>query len=203
MRYAAPLFPRSALPSHKHTLTRNGQLASPSPTLAVYRLFQMLRELPTASVPVTAQVASTADAIVPRVGSVSAGQVDVVVAVDSSAHPLVHVTALVNNFDLYSLPVSNKTVQLDFANLPAGAVAPASAMVSRIDSTHANPRATWEAAGQPDYCTPAEIAAEMAASQLVDEPVALTKNADGSLSVTIELEPFSVARVRFSYAAEV
>ena len=168
----------------------------------IYRFFQMLRQLPAASVPITAQAADPAAAIVQRRGSVSAGQVDAVVAVDDSAHPLVHVTALVNNFDLYTLPVSNKTVQLNFANPPAGAVVPPSALVSRIDSTHANPRAAWEAAGQPAYCSPTQIAAEMAASQLVDESVALTKNADGSLSITLTLEPFSVARVRFSYTVE-
>ena len=168
----------------------------------IYRFFEMLKALPPAAVPVTAQVANPADAVVPRAGSVSAGQVDAVVAVDDSMHPLVHVTALLNNFDLFDGPSSsNKTVQLVFAKLPAGAVAPANAMVDRIDSTHANPRAVWVAAGQPQYCSPTEIAAELAASQLVAEPLALTANADGSYSVTLTLEPFSVARVRFDYTA--
>ena len=168
----------------------------------IYRLFEMLKALPASAVPVTAQVATPSDVIVPRVGSVSAGQVDVVVAVDASQHPLIHVTALMNNFDLYSLPVANKTVQVNFARLPAGAVVPNVATLDRIDSTHANPRAVWDAAGGPQYCSPTEIAAELAASQLVGEGLALTSNADGSLSALLTLEPFSVARIRFSYTVE-
>ena len=168
----------------------------------IYRFFQMLRALPAASVPVTAQVADAQDAIVQRVGSVSAGTVDAVVAVDDSMHPLIHVTALLNNFDVYDAPgMANKTVTVVFASLPAGATVPASAILNRIDSTHANAVAAWNAAGNPMYCSPSEIAAEMAASQLVDEAIALTA-AGSSLSVTITLEPFSVSRVRFSYSVE-
>jgi xylan 1,4-beta-xylosidase len=168
----------------------------------IYRLFEMLKALPASAVPVTAQVAAPSDIIVPRVGSVSAGQVDVVVAVDASQHPLIHVTALMNNFDLYTLPVANKTVQVNFARLPAGAVVPKVATLDRIDSTHANPRAAWDAAGGPNYCSPTEIAAELAASQLIGEDLALTLNADSSLTATLTLEPFSVARIRFSYTVE-
>ena len=168
----------------------------------IYRMFEMLRALPAAAVPVTAQAADALDSIVQRVGSVSAGTVDAVVAVDASMHPLVHVTALLNNFDIYDAPgMANKTVTITFANVPAGATFPASAVLNRIDSTHANAVATWNANGRPLYCSPTEIVAELAASQLVDEAVALTA-AETSLSVTITLEPFSVARVRFSYTVE-
>ena len=63
-----------------------------------YRMFQMLKALPPGAVPVTAQAADVAaDVVVQRIGSVSAGPVDAVVAVDDSMHPLVHVTALLNN----------------------------------------------------------------------------------------------------------
>lgn len=168
----------------------------------IYRMFEMLRALPAAAVPVTAQAADALDSIVQRVGSVSAGTVDAVVAVDASMHPLIHVTALLNNFDIYNAPgMANKTVTITFVNVPAGATFPASAVLNRIDSTHANAVATWNAKGSPLYCSPTEIAAELAASQLVDEAVALTA-AETSLSVTITLEPFSVARVRFSYTVE-
>ena len=166
-------------------------------------MFQMLKALPPGAVPVTAQAADVAaDVVVQRIGSVSAGPVDAVVAVDDSMHPLVHVTALLNNFDVYDAPgMANKTVTIIFQNVPAGATVPASAIVNRIDSMHANPVAVWNAAGNPMYPSPTEVAAEMAASQLVDETVALTP-AGSSLSVTLTLEPFSVARVRFSYTVE-
>ena len=42
----------------------------------------------------------------------------------------------------------------------------------------------------------------MAASQLVPEPLQLVAEGAGVVAVTLQLEPFSVARVRFSFTVE-
>ena len=93
-------------------------------------------------------------------------------------------------------------MKLLFSRLPPGSTTPSSATLDRIDSTHANPFAAWVAAGGPQYCSPQQIAAEMAASQLVPEPLQLVAEGAGVVAVTLQLEPFSVARVRFSFTVE-
>jgi hypothetical protein len=81
---------------------------------------------------------------------------------------------------------------------------PAAATVEFIDFTHANPRATWIANGQPKYCSADEIAAELKASELVEESIDLVYIGAGSssgsaISAKLTLEPFSVARIKFEY----
>jgi xylan 1,4-beta-xylosidase len=164
----------------------------------VYRAFQMMAQLPAAA----AQVNSTAPGVVYRPGSATVGTVDVMVAT-SRAGSLVSVTALLNNFNTYGNNVSAQTVSVTFANLSAaaGVPLPTSATLELIDATHANARPVWEAAGSPLYPSPAEVAAELAASQLVQQSLALQPAAGGGVQATLTMQPQSVARVRFEYAA--
>ena len=166
----------------------------------VYRMFEMLKALPPQSVPISiTHMADSSALIVNRTGSVSAGQVDIVVAVDTSMGNEVAVTAIINNFDVPGFVISNKTVQLTFAGLKYAKIS-STATLDRIDSTHANAIEVWIQAGSPKYPSATEIAAEMAASQLVPEEIPLSLASDGSsATVTFMLEPYSVARVRFSY----
>ena len=175
-------------------MTNNGV---PKP---VYRMFEMLKALPVQAVPITvSQTATLNDKIINRIGSISAGQVDIVVAIDTSLGNEVAVTAIMNNFDVPGFNVSDKTVQLTFSGLHFKTISPM-ATLDRIDSTHANAIEIWIQAGSPEYPTSDEIAAEMAASKLIPENVPLTIGSDStSATVIVTMEPYSVARVRFSY----
>jgi beta-xylosidase len=74
------------------------------------------------------------------------------------------------------------------------------ATLDRIDSTHANAIEIWIQAGSPEFPTSDEIAAEMAASKLIPESIPLNIGSDStSATVTVTMEPYSVARVRFSF----
>ena len=55
-------------------------------------------------------------------------------------------------------------------------------------------------AGAPQYPSAVEIALEMSASKLVPEDIQLSISSDGtSATVTVTMEPYSVARVCFSF----
>ena len=164
----------------------------------VYRAMQMLAALPPAGVPV-AFTGAAARAAHARAGSASAGAVDVVVGVDASGAPVRAVTALLTNYDYFGAPPNATVVELTFANLPAGCVLPAAATLELIDSTHANPNAEWLAQGGPMYPTQAQSDAQVAASLLVEEALPLTRVGATSARVSVPLEAFAVARVRFSF----
>ena len=166
----------------------------------VYRMFEMLKALPSEAVPISITHMDDPKAlIVNRSGSVSAGQVDLVVGVDKSLGNEVAVTALMNNFDVPGFAVTNKTIQLTFSGLQFSKIS-STATLERIDSTHANAIEVWLQAGAPRYPSAAEIALELSASQLVPEDIQLSISSDGtSATVTVTMEPYSVARVRFSF----
>jgi len=170
----------------------------------VYRAFQMLAALPPGALAVAfPQLARPGMAVVQRSGSASAGSLDVLVALDESQAPAaIHVHCIVLNWDLYNATISTETVSLMFEGLPPAASLPAEATLERIDSSHANGRAAWRAMGSPRYPTPVQLAQELAASSLVAESLAITHAAGGG-SARIDLpplEPFSVARVRWTYS---
>lgn len=84
--------------------------------------------------------------------------------------------------------------------LPAGAVASPSGSVILIDNTHGWAKPAWLVAGSPLYPNASQIAAEMAASALVELPLAVTV-AGATASVTLpDLVPYAVAYVRVEYA---
>lgn len=144
---------------------------------------EMLAALPPTALPVTGQAGST---------------VDVVVAAEVSGS-LRSVTALLTNYDIYTSKPGTQSVQLVFGNAPAGAVLPSYATLELIDSTHANPVATWRANGSPAYPNATALAAELAASRLIAVSVPLVPAGAGAVGVTVSLEAFAVARVRFAY----
>jgi len=76
------------------------------------------------------------------------------------------------------------------------------ATVTRIDASHANPRAAWEAMGSPEYPTPHQVEALRAASALVEEPLALERvtTPDGPRTrFALELPPDATALVRIEW----
>ena len=121
------------------------------------------------------------------------GAVDVLVAVADGGV----VTVLLGNFDIPAdgipvPPVANVTLTLS----GLGNNLPANATLELIDDTHANPYATWRAAGSPLYPMQDEIEAEMAASAVIPMTLAVEAVGSGSVRVRVSLQPYSMARVR-------
>lgn len=99
------------------------------------------------------------------------------------------------NFRRHDMPPQPDTAVLHLMH--GSWPAPATAMLALIDSTHANPRALWESWGQPLYPTAEQLAQLQAASQLVEVSVPLTPSGPGVVSVSIPLEPYACAFLRF------
>jgi hypothetical protein len=139
---------------------------SPSPCSGVpkpsYRALQLLAGFPTAGIPVNAD----ANATPRRTGlgpagscTATAGTVDVITGVDFWLGTTIRVAALVANWNANvqnatdpstGLPIETASgVILTFSGLLAGAVLPANASVTLLDSTHGWARPTWVAAGSP------------------------------------------------------
>ena len=94
------------------------------------------------------------------------------------------------------VPNTNKTAVVQVP----GARDPATATITRIDTTHANAYQAWLAMGSPVYPTRSQIQALLAASVLVDSPLAAdavaptaTTAGPASSAFTVELEPSGVA----------
>lgn len=131
--------------------------------------------------------------VVQRPGSISVGQVDVVVEMDVSNPPLVNVVALITNFDYWGSMVTTKNITILFNNIPCANI-PSEGFIEMFDLTHANPRATWETNGSPLYPSKEEIAQELAASVLAAENLTLAPVADSKdVSAIFAMEPNSVA----------
>ena len=75
-----------------------------------------------------------------------------------------------------------------------GAGDPASVTVERIDEDHANARRLWESMGEPGYLSADQVEALHAASALVAEPLAWTRDGD-TVVIELELPPHAVASV--------
>lgn len=175
-----------------------------------YRALQLLARLPTTGLPVSAPNAAPRRTGTGPAAAATAtvGNVDVIAAVAATA-TAVELYALVTNYNINinntedpstGLPVADEAgVSIVFANIPAGAVVAPTATLTLIDATHAWAKPVWIANGSPTYPTPAQIAAEMAASALVDAPLAVAVSA-GAATVTLPtLTPYAVALVRLVY----
>ena len=73
------------------------------------------------------------------------------------------------------------------------------AFVTRIDESHANPRASWQALGSPDDLSPAEVERLQAASQLAEEALSVPAD-DAQTWVELVLPPQSLALVRLEWS---
>ena len=121
------------------------------------------------------------------------GAVDVMVAVADGGV----VTVLMGNFDIASVappPLANVT--LTVSGLGSGAL-PQNATLELIDDAHANPYATWQAAGSPLYPTADEVRAEAATSVVLPVTVRVEAAGSGAVRVSVMLQPYGMARLRF------
>ena len=171
-----------------------------------YRAFEMLAHFPAAGVPVVANAGGSARR--PGAGPAAActatsGTVDIITAIDASLGTTLSLHALITNFNANvndatnpatGLPITTASgVVVRFANLPAGAVLPATATVTLLNSTAGWARPVWVATGSPKYPSSDEIAAELAASVPARITLPLTAAA-GTVAVTMpDLEPYAFA----------
>lgn len=181
-----------------------------------YRAFEMLAALPATGVFVDADAGGAPR----RPGSgpaarctATVGTVDIVTALDARLGTTLVLHALVTNFNANvvnatdpssGLPIATASgVTVTFVGLPAGAVLPASASLSLLDSTHAWARRAFVANGAPLYPTPAQVAAELEASLVTPTPVPLRDLGGGRAAFTLpDLEPYATARVLIEVAVQ-
>ena len=128
----------------------------------------------------------------------AAGTVDALLTIDAAGWA----TALFCNYNISvqappDVPLAT-LVSLTLAGLAAPL--PTAATLELIDADHANPMATWLAAGSPLYPRAAEIAAEEAASQLEPLPLALEAVGADAVRASFTLQPYAMARLRFAAA---
>jgi xylan 1,4-beta-xylosidase len=95
-------------------------------------------------------------------------------------------------------PIVDENVALRLACPPG--IVPTAATVARIDAGHADPVSAWEAMGSPEYLSPAEVDALVAASMPVAEAIAFTVDA-GKLAIDVVVAPQSVNHVRIEWHA--
>jgi xylan 1,4-beta-xylosidase len=143
----------------------------------IYRAFEMMRSLGAARV----DVAGTHPNVAVWVGADDAGTVVLLI---NQAMPR------------HAIDDEPVTVRLEHGATRAVATV----TVERIDDAHANPARAWQAMGSPEYPTPAEVATLQVASRPVAEPVTFAVD-DGTLSITLELAPQSVNRLRVGWRA--
>ena len=167
----------------------------------VYRAFQFISDWRAGmAVPVKATSGGSAHTAVDgTVVGATAGTVDVLVSVADGGV----ITVLLGNYDLASPstplpPVAN--ISLILSGLTG--TLPTNATLELIDDTHANPEATWRAAGSPLYPMADEIEAETATSTVLPTTVAVEAAGAGSVRVRFTMQPYAVARVRLVAGAQ-
>lgn len=94
-------------------------------------------------------------------------------------------------------PITDESVRLAIPH--HGSKRVRAATVTRIDNTHANPRAAWQKAGSPDYLSGDLVKQLHAASRLQEEPQNVTAD-DAQTWVELMLPPQSMALVKLEWA---
>ena len=125
----------------------------------------------------------------------SAGTVDAVLTLDAGGFA----TALFCNYNISAQapPVVPSLTSVSLTLTGLAAPLPTAATLELIDADNANPMQVWVDAGSPLYPRAAEIAAEVAASQLVAAPLALEAVGADAVRATFTLQPSAMARLRF------
>ena len=161
----------------------------------VWRGMQMIGDVLAGDVvPVMGETATYKNAAGNIIGATS-NLVDALVAVAIDGT----ITTLLTNFNAAGIVPTPTLINATVTFTGLVAPLPTSATLELIDQTHTNPMEVWINAGSPLYPRADEIAAEQIASELVPQTVSLAPGSDGvSVSITITLMPWAVARVRFT-----
>ena len=102
---------------------------------------------------------------------------------------------LLTNHALPEHDIAAERVRLLLADAPD----PATLAVERIDDDHANARRLWETMGEPPHLTFDQVEALHAASALAPEPMPWRRDADGALTIEIDLPPHAVAALTLTF----
>lgn len=109
------------------------------------------------------------------------------------------VTAFVTNHAMPHHYIATEALRVRLTGLPDTS-RPVSALLSRIDDDHANPRRAWAAMGQPTYPSPRQLQVLHAASALRPKPHPL-RTGDGVIEFDLVMPPQSVAALRIELTA--
>lgn len=182
-----------------------------------YRALQLLRQLPRTGL--AARVGSGSAPEPPRhparagpaaAATATSRTVDLIAAIDASAGTTIALHALLTNFNANIADQENATsglpidaeagVSVTFEGIPAGAVVARAASVQLLDAEHGWAKPAWLAAGSPRYPTPAQLAAEAAASQFGLLQAPAVASAPGAVTVTLPpLLPYACAYIVLQY----
>jgi len=106
----------------------------------------------------------------------------------------------VSSFQPSGVAIANNTdVTLQFTGLSGSEAGvqslPASALVVRVDDTHANAQPLWLQQGRPEYPTRVQIQALKDASRMQADTVPTTPCGTGAVCVTLSMPAYGVALV--------
>jgi len=101
------------------------------------------------------------------------------------------VTVFVTNYAMPRHEIATESVRVRLVGVPR----PISALLSRIDDDHANPRRAWQDIGEPDYPSPRQVEALHAASELCPEPYPL-RVVEGHIEFDLVMPPQSIATLK-------
>lgn len=104
------------------------------------------------------------------------------------------VTVFVTNYAMPRHEIATESVQVRLLGAPR----PLSALLSRIDDEHANPRRAWQEMGEPDYLSPRQVEALHVASALRPEPHPL-RVAEDVIEFDLVMPPQSVAALKIQF----
>eukprot|EP00026_Physarum_polycephalum_P014726 Phypoly_transcript_15273.p1 GENE.Phypoly_transcript_15273~~Phypoly_transcript_15273.p1 ORF type:complete len:258 (-),score=34.68 Phypoly_transcript_15273:8-781(-) len=97
------------------------------------------------------------------------------------------------NFNVPTQNITQESVHVTVSGLANPSQRTATMYI--IDSTHTTSFPTWMALGQPLYLTPKQVLLLQQASVLIPQPIALTVNADNTLSFDLVIAPEAVVNV--------
>ena len=101
------------------------------------------------------------------------------------------VTVFLTNYAMPRHKIAPESVRVRLVGAPP----PVSALLSRIDEDHANPRRAWQDMGEPDYLSPRQVEALHAASTLSPQPHPL-RVTEGRIEFDLVMPAQSVAAVK-------
>lgn len=107
-----------------------------------------------------------------------------------------HVTTLLYNHNIPDAPIDTVTMCVSFKGVQNPSLY-TSAVLRRIDDTHCNPRAAWDAMGQPMYPTQSQLKQLHAAAEVEWEVLPLVATDVDEFIFTLDVPPQGVASVVF------
>jgi xylan 1,4-beta-xylosidase len=120
------------------------------------------------------------------------------VSPDFMSHPTVGVFAVggnmtsifIVNWNVHNLPIKTESVSIVVNNVPSNQ----SAVIYKIDSSHANALPTWVSMGRPFYLNPMQVETLAKATELIPETISMTSTPQGAL-LQVTIPPYAVYNI--------